>query len=67
MNFKFPPWISEGAKDLIAKVLNRTPSLRLSLEGIMEHPWVKTKSRRILPPVYNEVEKQLFMASPKGS
>ncbi|XP_034288899.1 aurora kinase C-like [Pantherophis guttatus] len=67
VNFKFPPWISEGAKDLIAKVLNRTPSLRLSLEGIMEHPWVKTKSRRILPPVYSEVEKQMFMASPKGS
>ncbi|XP_015679452.1 aurora kinase B-B-like [Protobothrops mucrosquamatus] len=57
VNFKFPPWISEGAKDLIAKVLNRTPSMRLPLKGIMEHPWVKTKSRRILPPIYNEVEK----------
>ncbi|XP_032074503.1 aurora kinase C-like [Thamnophis elegans] len=57
VNFKFPLWISEGAKDLIVKVLNRTPSMRLCLKGIMEHPWVKTQSRRILPPIYNEVEK----------
>ncbi|XP_066480812.1 aurora kinase C-like [Tiliqua scincoides] len=56
VKFAFPPWVSDGAKDLISKVLNHTPSLRLPLQEIIAHPWVKTNSRRILPPVYKEVE-----------
>ncbi|XP_077191847.1 aurora kinase C-like isoform X2 [Paroedura picta] len=56
VNITFPSWVSDGAKDLITKILNRTPSLRLPLKGIIDHPWVKTNSRRILPPVYNKVE-----------
>uniref|UniRef100_A0A8D0G578 non-specific serine/threonine protein kinase n=1 Tax=Sphenodon punctatus TaxID=8508 RepID=A0A8D0G578_SPHPU len=51
----FPVWVPDGAKDLISKILNHTPSLRLPLKEIMEHPWVKCKSRRILPPVHKDV------------
>ncbi|XP_061487110.1 aurora kinase C-like isoform X1 [Rhineura floridana] len=54
VNFAFPSWVSDGAKDLISKVLNHIPSLRLPLKEIIVHPWVKANSRRILPPVYNE-------------
>nr|XP_056700874.1 aurora kinase B-like [Euleptes europaea] len=56
VNMTFPSWVSDGARDLITKILNHTPSLRLPLKAIIEHPWVKTNSRRILPPVYNKKE-----------
>ncbi|XP_020660010.1 aurora kinase C [Pogona vitticeps] len=56
VNLEFPPWMSDGARDLISKVLNRIPSLRLPLQEIIKHPWVKSKSRRILPPVFNDLE-----------
>ena len=40
--FPSPYWdnISDGAKDLIKKLLVVNPSKRLSAEGILKHPWV---------------------------
>ncbi|KAM4748138.1 aurora kinase B [Rhinophrynus dorsalis] len=56
VDLKFPPFLSDGAKDLISKLLRYHPSQRLSLKGVMEHPWVKANSRRILPPVYHTTQ-----------
>ncbi|KAM4678377.1 aurora kinase B [Discoglossus pictus] len=53
VDLTFPSFVSEGAKDLITKLLRYHPSQRLSLKGVMEHPWVKANSRRVLPPVFN--------------
>uniref|UniRef100_A0A670K897 non-specific serine/threonine protein kinase n=1 Tax=Podarcis muralis TaxID=64176 RepID=A0A670K897_PODMU len=53
VDLKFPPFVTEGARDLISKLLRHNPADRLPLQGVMEHPWVKANSRRVLPPVYN--------------
>uniref|UniRef100_A0A914UR16 Aurora kinase n=2 Tax=Plectus sambesii TaxID=2011161 RepID=A0A914UR16_9BILA len=41
VKYSFPSHVSEGARDLIAKLLQREPKKRLSLMGVMEHEWVK--------------------------
>ncbi|KAM8973800.1 aurora kinase B isoform 2-T2 [Pelodytes ibericus] len=53
VDLKFPSFMTEGAKDLITKLLRYHPAQRLSLKGVMEHPWIKANSRRIMPPVFN--------------
>ncbi|XP_048374303.1 aurora kinase B [Sphaerodactylus townsendi] len=53
VDFKFPSFVSEGARDLISKLLRRVPNQRLSLQGVKEHPWVKANSRRVLPPAFS--------------
>jgi aurora kinase A len=30
-----------GARDLISRLLQKDPSQRLSLQQMMEHPWIK--------------------------
>lgn len=42
---KFSSRISEEVKDLIHKILQINPKNRISLEGILEHPWVKRYSK----------------------
>ena len=37
--------ISEGARDLIKKILKYKPDDRISLEGILEHPWMVKYSK----------------------
>uniref|UniRef100_A0A8D0BDS7 non-specific serine/threonine protein kinase n=1 Tax=Salvator merianae TaxID=96440 RepID=A0A8D0BDS7_SALMN len=53
VDIKFPPFMSDGARDLISKLLRHNPADRLPLQGVLEHPWVKANSRRVLPPVFN--------------
>lgn len=38
--FKFPQHVSEGAQDLIRKILVVNPEGRLSLDEILSHPWI---------------------------
>ncbi|EYC03414.1 hypothetical protein Y032_0094g2745 [Ancylostoma ceylanicum] len=38
--FIIPPFVSEGPSDLIRKLVIKEPSMRLSLAGVMAHPWV---------------------------
>ncbi|XP_017560853.1 aurora kinase B [Pygocentrus nattereri] len=51
VDLQFPKVVSDGARDLISKLLRHSPSMRLPLKSVMEHPWVKANSRRVLPPV----------------
>lgn len=38
------PWyeVSEAAKDLIKRMLTIDPKRRITVEGILDHPWIKT-------------------------
>lgn len=40
LNYKFPPSFPPLAKDLVKKILVLDPSKRLSLAGILSHPWL---------------------------
>ncbi|RXM93747.1 Aurora kinase B [Acipenser ruthenus] len=53
VDMQFPSIVSPGARDLISSLLRHCPTMRLPLKKVLEHPWVKTNSRRILPPVYH--------------
>jgi calcium-dependent protein kinase len=33
--------VSDGAKDLVKKMLKQAPGERLSLAGVLEHPWIR--------------------------
>ncbi|XP_056295064.1 aurora kinase B-like [Pseudoliparis swirei] len=51
VDLKFPTNISDGARDLITKLLRHSPVDRLSLQSVIDHPWVRNNSRRVLPPI----------------
>lgn len=36
----FPPNLTKEAKDLVSKLLNKNPSERLTLEEVLQHPWI---------------------------
>lgn len=38
--FNFPPFVSEGARDLIKRLLVVKPENRLDLDSVLKHPWV---------------------------
>ena len=42
-NFNSPYWenVTAEAKDLVSKLLQPEPELRLTAQGVMEHPWMK--------------------------
>ncbi|VDM44038.1 unnamed protein product [Toxocara canis] len=41
VRYDFPPYVSGDARDLISKLLRRRPEERLSLKGVMQHPWIR--------------------------
>ena len=41
VDLKFPPHVTEGAQDLIRKLLKRNPKTRLSLDEVMKHFWIQ--------------------------
>ena len=51
-DYRLPPWTPAGAVDLIAKLLVVEPSLRLTAEGVLGHPWVAGARlpRAVAPP-----------------
>ncbi|KAM3921788.1 aurora kinase A [Leptodactylus fuscus] len=44
VEYQFPPYVLEGAKDLISKLLKHNPNHRLPLKGVLEHPWIVQNS-----------------------
>ena len=40
VDLKFPAHVSHGARDFISRLLRKNPSQRLSLEGVLTHPWL---------------------------
>uniref|UniRef100_A0A1A8G639 non-specific serine/threonine protein kinase n=1 Tax=Nothobranchius korthausae TaxID=1143690 RepID=A0A1A8G639_9TELE len=50
VDLSFPSGLSDGAKDLISKLLRHNPKDRLPLKEVIDHPWVRANSHRLLPP-----------------
>jgi serine/threonine protein kinase len=40
VDLHFPKFVPEGAKDLIRKLLRRSPAERMPLPDVMKHPWI---------------------------
>lgn len=41
VDLQFPPFVSEGARDLIRRLLVKNPADRMSLSDVPDHPWVR--------------------------
>lgn len=56
-NFRPPPFaqVSEGAKDLIARLLMKDATLRISAQQALAHPWVRGVESFITTPLMDEV------------
>ncbi|XP_026520737.1 aurora kinase A [Notechis scutatus] len=54
VEYRFPPFVTEGARDLISKLLKHDPKQRLPLEHVLKHPWVTSNSTK--SPKRNMVE-----------
>ncbi|XP_040187462.1 aurora kinase A isoform X2 [Rana temporaria] len=46
VEYNFPPHVSEGARDLVSKLLKHNPDHRLPLKDVLEHPWVVQNSNK---------------------
>ncbi|KAM4691972.1 aurora kinase A [Rhinophrynus dorsalis] len=46
VEFQYPPFVSEGARDLISKLLKHNPNQRLPLQDVLEHPWIVENSTK---------------------
>merc|ERR1712142_887937 len=40
LDLKFPPHVSDHARDFVVKLLRKEPANRLPLEQVMKHPWI---------------------------
>ncbi|KAM4622697.1 aurora kinase A-A-like [Discoglossus pictus] len=46
VEYQFPPHVSDGARDLISKLLKHNPNHRLPLKDVLDHPWIVEKSTK---------------------
>lgn len=46
--------ISDGAKDLVSRLLKHNPMQRLPVQGVLAHPWVVERSTKKPTTVTNE-------------
>ncbi|XP_039591006.1 aurora kinase A [Polypterus senegalus] len=46
VEFTFPPFTSEGSRDLISKLLKHNPKERLPLNQVLVHPWILANSTK---------------------
>ncbi|KFV06775.1 Aurora kinase A, partial [Tauraco erythrolophus] len=47
VEFKFPPFVTDGARDLISKLLKHNPFHRLPLKDVLLHPWITANSTKM--------------------
>ncbi|KAM6363017.1 aurora kinase B-like [Pluvialis apricaria] len=52
VGLRFPRTVPQGARDLISRLLRHNPEQRLPLREVLQHPWVRAHSCRVLPPGY---------------
>ncbi|XP_066090965.1 aurora kinase A [Saccopteryx bilineata] len=46
VEFTFPDFVTEGARDLISRLLRHNPSQRLTLKEVLEHSWITANSSK---------------------
>ncbi|KAJ7374778.1 hypothetical protein OS493_005128 [Desmophyllum pertusum] len=47
VDLRFPSYVSDGARDLISKLLMHDPSKRLPLSGVLAHPWIRNNAHTL--------------------
>ncbi|XP_035404394.1 aurora kinase A [Cygnus atratus] len=47
VEFKYPVFVTEGAKDLISKLLKHNPFHRMPLKDVLVHPWITANSTKL--------------------
>lgn len=47
VEFKYPLFVTEGARDLISKLLKHNPFHRLPLKDVLVHPWITANSTKL--------------------
>jgi len=58
LEFKFPSYVTEGARDLIRKLLVKEPKKRLPLAKVPEHHWIVKNATTIEPLQTPAIESQ---------
>lgn len=59
VEFTYPSHVSEGARDLINRLLKHNPMHRLPIQGVLTHPWVvenSTKKPTTFIPAANKTQ-----------
>jgi len=51
VDLRFPPHVTEGAKDLITKLLRKEPNQRMSLDETLKHEWILQHNPTPTPPL----------------
>ena len=46
--YQFPEHLSAECKDLIRRILQNVPAIRISLREIFEHPWIKKRDLTLM-------------------
>lgn len=65
-SYKFPKFISNEVKDLIARILNTDPKKRFGIEEIRNHPWYRQHKEEICPGIlvgYNQIPVDPYILS----
>jgi len=47
IDLRFPPHVTEGARDLVTKLLRKNPADRLSLDKVLDHAWIQEHNPNI--------------------
>lgn len=53
--------ISKEAKDLLTRILDKNPASRISVEGILQHAWMRDAKERV--ELFTGAEKNYMLAS----
>uniref|UniRef100_A0A7N0VHV1 non-specific serine/threonine protein kinase n=1 Tax=Kalanchoe fedtschenkoi TaxID=63787 RepID=A0A7N0VHV1_KALFE len=61
IDFKRDPWpkVSDNAKDLVRKMLNRDPKSRLTAQEVLDHPWLQNTKKAPAVPLGQIVKARL--------
>ncbi|KAJ6846694.1 putative CBL-interacting protein kinase 7 [Iris pallida] len=43
-DYRFPPWFSSAAKRVVSSLLDPNPETRISIDGVMELPWLMRRA-----------------------
>ncbi|ELV10543.1 Serine/threonine-protein kinase 6 [Tupaia chinensis] len=46
VEYTFPDFVTEGARDLISRLLLHNPSQRSTLREVLKHPWITANSSK---------------------
>lgn len=65
VDLKFPSYVSEGARDLISKLLRHDPAKRMPLREVMNHSWIKANVTT--PPTPGSLATKGLTNLPSGS